>query len=96
MEILHDDQTTVLLEKTTKKLNSIKMAINVDNRSMLAKCQNQKKKRDFWADFLSTRGQFFSDGMNTEIRNNLSISIKKIVVVITISSVNPEAVNLYS
>lgn len=41
----------------------------------------------------STKAQYSSDGMNTEIRNNLSISITKTEADITILSVNHEEVN---
>ena len=55
-----------------------------------------KKKKDSSVASLSTRIQSCSDGMSIEIKKLQSILIKKIVVVITISSVNLEEVNLSS
>ncbi len=58
--------------------------------------QNQKKKIEHCEDFQYTEIPFFWDGMNTGTKNNPSISTKKTVDDITISSVNHEEVNPYS
>jgi len=60
---------------------------------MKEKSQNQKTENDCSAVFQCTKMLSSSDGMNTETINNLFILTRKIVVVTTISSVNPEEVN---